>query len=425
MPRPLRPVLLGALLALIAAAPAAAAFAPIDHPGPVLSVPEPKLRQALTCTDLGGATRDVAIFLPGTTVNPRVNFGWNWFRVFDARGWPRCAVELPGNAMEDIQDAGQYVAYAIRRVHALTGRKVDLVGHSQGGMVGRWALRFWPDTRGMVDDLVGLAPSNHGTVLARAICAAGCAPAIWQQRDDSRFMAALNSGQETFAPVSYTAVYTHLDEVVVPNGDARTGSSSLRGGTGRVTDVATQDLCPLNGADHLAAGTYDPVAAALALDALTHDGPVDPRRVPRSICAARFMPGVDAATFAPDEIDTAGVLATTLLGARRVPAEPALQCYTTGSCPASREARLTLAVMPRRVRAGRTTTLRLRALVVRGDGRRSAASGAIVRLAGSVATLDRAGRGTLRMRVPRAVTRSVVATLPAVGVATARVRVTR
>ena len=30
-------------------------------------------------------------------------------------------------------------------------------------MIPRWALRFWPDTRVMVDHVVGLSPSNHGT----------------------------------------------------------------------------------------------------------------------------------------------------------------------------------------------------------------------------------------------------------------------
>ncbi len=35
-----------------------------------------------------------------------------------------------------------------------------MVTHSQGGMIGRWATRFWPDTRQMVDDIVGLAPST-------------------------------------------------------------------------------------------------------------------------------------------------------------------------------------------------------------------------------------------------------------------------
>ena len=98
-------------------------------------------------------------------------------------------------------------------------------------MVPRWALRFWPDTRAMVEDLVGLSPSNHGTLDAIPACAQSCAPAFWQQRSDAAFSAALNSAQETFPGISYTEIYTNTDEIVVPNlGPA--ASSSLRGGGG-------------------------------------------------------------------------------------------------------------------------------------------------------------------------------------------------
>ncbi len=79
-------------------------------------------------------------------------------------------------------------------MNAVSGQKVDVLGHSQGGMVPRWALRFWPDTRPMVDDLVGMAPSNHGTDTAGTCSAgSGCAQAFWQQRAGSEFIKALNS----------------------------------------------------------------------------------------------------------------------------------------------------------------------------------------------------------------------------------------
>jgi hypothetical protein len=59
--------------------------------------------------------------------------------------------------------AGEYVVYAIRIMHAAYGGRIDIVGHPQGGMVPRWALRLWPDTRAIVDDLVGLSPSTWGS----------------------------------------------------------------------------------------------------------------------------------------------------------------------------------------------------------------------------------------------------------------------
>ena len=70
--------------------------------------------------------------------------------------------------------------HAIRRIHRISGRRVAVMGHSQGGMSMRWALRFWPDTRAMVDDVIGFAGSNHGTDSGGG-CANGCTPAGWQQ----------------------------------------------------------------------------------------------------------------------------------------------------------------------------------------------------------------------------------------------------
>src|SRR3712207_6757943 len=131
-------------------------------------------------------------------------------------------------------------------------------------MIGRWALRWWPDTRAMVEDLVGLAPSNHGTQSAEGVCATQCPPAYWQQRAVSKFTAALNSGPETFAGIDYTVAFTRYDEIVTPNQDAATGSSALRTGEGRRTNVLIQDICATNAAEHLTLGSSDPVGWALA-----------------------------------------------------------------------------------------------------------------------------------------------------------------
>src|SRR5438132_903822 len=51
------------------------------------------------------------------------------------------------------------------RALAATGAaKADLVGHSQGGMMPRYYLKFLGGAA-HVDKLVALAPSNHGTTL--------------------------------------------------------------------------------------------------------------------------------------------------------------------------------------------------------------------------------------------------------------------
>jgi hypothetical protein len=317
---------------LVPASATAITYAPVDQPGPPLSVPQDKLDASLVCAGNPAAgTHEPVLLVPGTTVNPHADFSWNWEPALDKLGIPWCSVELPGNSMGDIQVAGEYVVNAIRTLHARAGRQIAVIGHSQGGMVPRWALRFWPDTRSMVDDQIGFAPSNHGTIDAGPLCQVGCAPAIWQQRDNADFIKALNSEQETFAGISYTAVYTHLDEVVVPNLDS-SGSSSLHGGGGDITNVAVQELCPLDVNEHLLVGTIDPVAYALAIDAMDHPGPADPSRIPSSVCTQLFMPGVNPSTVATDIASAAAVLSTTLATYPYVSAEPPLACYVTASC---------------------------------------------------------------------------------------------
>jgi hypothetical protein len=219
-------------------------------------------------------------------------------------------------------------------MHRMSGGKVDILGFSQGGMVPRWALRFWPDTRGLVDDLVAIDPSNHGTLDANGACTPSCAPAVWQQRSGSHFLAALNSAAETFAGVAYTVVYSRVDEVVVPNFDA-SGSSSLRTGSGAVVNVAAQRICPTDVSDHLAMGSYDPVAYAVALDAFTHPGPANPARVPRSVCTTPFQPGVDPTTFASDYAAYAGGAVAVVATHPHVATEPRLASYVWARPPRS------------------------------------------------------------------------------------------
>jgi lipase (class 2) len=311
------------------ASPEPARYAPLDRPGPALHVSAELLANSLTCSaGLATSKHEPILLVPGTTLTPKVDFGWNYERAFTAQARPWCAVTLPQSAMGDVQTAGEYVVNAIRTMHARSGKKVEILGHSQGGMVPRWALRFWPDTRSMVDDVIGMAPSNHGTVVAYPVCppAIGCAPAFWQQRYGSRFLRALNSGAETFPGISYTDIYTVEDEVVQPNLNDH-GSSSLHGGGGSISNVAVQSVCPLHVADHLLVGTADPVAYALVLDALTHSGPADPGRISKFVCGRLVQPGVNPLTFVTDFAGLGAYVATTIALTPHVAAEPPLAPY--------------------------------------------------------------------------------------------------
>jgi triacylglycerol esterase/lipase EstA (alpha/beta hydrolase family) len=296
--------------------------------GPPLTVSKAALAASLTCHGkLATAAPTPVLLVPGTTLTAQVNFSWNYEKVFTAAGRPWCAVTLPHHAMSDIQTAGEYVVSALRTMHARgDGRKVSVVGFSQGGMVPRWALKYWPDTRAMVDDMIGIDPSNHGTLDADAVCVPGCAPAFWQQRSNSNFLNALNKGAETYAGISYTQMYTATDEVVVPNvGPA--ASSALHTGKGRIANVLVQSVCPAHVADHLSMGSFDPVGYALVMDALTHAGPAQASRISSSVCSETVIPGLDPTSVATHFARLGAVAAAEVGLYPHVSAEPALAGY--------------------------------------------------------------------------------------------------
>ena len=313
-----------ALLPVSAVAQEARAYAPLNRKGPALSLSAPELRAAMECR--GNGARRPVLLVPGTNLEPRVNFLWNYGRAFSDDGRPYCLLTLPDHALGDIQVAGEYVVAAIRLMARRERGKIDVVGYSQGGMVPRWALRFWPDTRALVDDLVGLAPSNHGTIDADAACQSSCFPAYWQQRSQAAFIAALNSRAETFAGIDYTVVYTRYDQVVTPNFDD-SGSSSLHTGAGAIANSATQDVCPTDTTDHLAMGSYSAVGYALAVDALDHKGPAKAARIPIETCAQPFQPGVAPETFVSDYAAMVRAIGESSAEGIRVEAEPKLKRY--------------------------------------------------------------------------------------------------
>jgi len=111
-----------------------------------------------------------------------------------------------GNAETgDIPTSARQLASYVDKLLARTGAKrVSIVGHSEGGMMPRYYIKFLGGTA-KVQNLVALAPSNHGTLNPATFGGAltGCV-ACAQQQTGSAFLTQLNSGDETPAPVSYT-----------------------------------------------------------------------------------------------------------------------------------------------------------------------------------------------------------------------------
>ena len=181
----------------------------------------------------------------------------------------------------DIAASAAELRSFVDRVLASTGAaKVSLVGHSQGGMMPRYYLKFLGGTA-HVDDLVGIAPSNHGTALTGAdnpfseLVGYAC-PACVQQGAGSAFLRRLNAGDETPGDVSYTQITTRYDEVVVPH-----TSGYLTAGP-NTANVTLQDRCPFELAEHLTIPLATPTQS-LVLDALTHAGPARATFRPRCL----------------------------------------------------------------------------------------------------------------------------------------------
>jgi hypothetical protein len=323
-------------LSLVGASGADAEYAPVNKPGPKLELPAATLSAAMSCSaNLVSAGREAVLLVPPTLVNDEEAF-FGYERAFNAHAIPYCTVIVPHHTTIDIQVAAEYTVYAIKRMYRRTGRKVQVLGWSQGGgPEPRWALRFWPALRPMVDDLVDLEAPNHGypDATETALCPTECVPALIQQEAGSKFVEALNSRQETFPGIAYTNVYSHTSQFVQPNLNEE-GTTSLHSGGGEITNIATQEICPANTADHLAY-YYDPVAYALVIDALEHAGPAKPARISaETVCAQLSMPYVPI-TEVPERTATIyqEIFVERIKSEPQMKEEPPLKCYVTASCP--------------------------------------------------------------------------------------------
>ena len=182
----------------------------------------------------------------------------------------------------EIAASAQTLASFVDEVLAKTGAaKVDLVGHSQGGMMPRYYINFLGGAA-KVDTLVGLAPSNYGTTLdgvvtladlmgARSFIDSGYSAcmACREQEQGSPFLTHLNA-TPTVSGVRYTVIESTGDEVVTPYTNAFLPAQP------NVTNITVQNQCPVDRSDHLEIAS-DPVAMGDMLNALD---PAHPVRVP-------------------------------------------------------------------------------------------------------------------------------------------------
>lgn len=172
---------------------------------------------------------------------------------------------------DDIAASSRELATFVDDVRARTGaEQVDIVGHSQGGVVARQYLKF-DGGAGAVHTLVTLGATNHGTTFSAGqligslaeqfglpvgeVAAAAVGPSFVQQMVGSNFLGALNADGDTVPGVAYTVIATRSDTVSTPP-----ENTFLTAGPGASVDnVWVQDGCPQNTATHMEL-TSDPRA---------------------------------------------------------------------------------------------------------------------------------------------------------------------
>ena len=198
--------------------------------------------------------------------------------------------QLPGvpffHGLGPIDKSAEQLDTYVDNVLAATGAsKADLIGHSQGGMMPRYYLKFLGGAD-KVNALIGLAPDNHGTTLSGLVkllpyfpgaedLLTSATPGLADQMVGSAFLTKLNEGGDTVPDVRYTVISTKYDEVATP-----WRTQYLDGAN--VHNVLLQDLCAVDLSEHVAIGLLDRIAFHEVANAL------DPAHASRTNCASIF-----------------------------------------------------------------------------------------------------------------------------------------
>lgn len=260
------------------------------------------LDAALECTPFEHPDKPPVLLVHGTVTHGQEQYNWTYKPLLIERGFDVCTVTYPDRGFGDQQIAAEYVVHALRRIRSESGRKVAMIGHSQGASMPRWAIKWWPSARDAVEDFVLLAGPNHGTTVAATDnpltgsggTVLGLPAAFYQFAPESQFVAAVNAGDETPGDIDYTNIYTLFDELVQPAQPVPTAALDYGQDNPKVTNLLLQDLCPLLVVDHLTIGLTDRATFELAIDAITHPGPADVERAGgAALCnALPLVPGV-------------------------------------------------------------------------------------------------------------------------------------
>jgi triacylglycerol esterase/lipase EstA (alpha/beta hydrolase family) len=216
------------------------------------------------------ATNDPVVIVAGTfTGQPIANVFYAPLAArLQADGYQAYIFGLPGGGLGDIAGTAQSLNAFADQVRAQTGAaRVDLIGHSQGGLVGRYYIKNLGGA-GEVDSMISLAAPHYGTTLANLATLLGLGnclgvTACEQMAIGSSFLAALNGGDDTIGTVAYTNFATVFDAIVTPY------TSAFLANDGNNRNVTVQSPCFLRVVGHITIATDGTVYSGIQ-DALAH-----------------------------------------------------------------------------------------------------------------------------------------------------------
>lgn len=226
-----------------------------EHPTPVVLVHGTFLNAYVSNAGLAPALKDAGYCVFALT--------------YGAEADPLIALADGVNGVADVRVSSRQLGEFVDKVLAATGaRQVDLVGHSQGGLVGRHYVTLGGGAdranpvANKVRTLVSMAGSYHGTTLG-GIATLGRQMQQWglrsmdttrmlagtaaqQQVVGSDLLAELDAHGDTVPGVHYVAMVTRYDEVVNPF-----QSQFIQAGPGaRVDNITIQDGCEQDLTEH-------------------------------------------------------------------------------------------------------------------------------------------------------------------------------
>lgn len=269
---------------------------------PAFETEQSVLDAGLACSGFDNPDKPPVLLVHGTFTYGWEQYDWSYGPVLESMGFDVCTVTYPDRGLGDLQISAEYVVNALRRIHAESGRKVAMVGHSQGALMPRWALKWWPSAREAVEDFVLQAGPNHGTSQAGGNplfdilnMVTGTPAAFFQMGTDSNFEEAVNAGDETPGDVDYSSIYTQFDELVQPVSPVPTAALDWEMDNPKVSNILLQDVCPALIVEHVTIGLTDMATFLLTLDAILNPGPANVERAGGSdaLCnAISILPGV-------------------------------------------------------------------------------------------------------------------------------------